>query len=383
MTGRHLALLRRTSPLGFGALLILILVLGVALSDRPGIAHATPIPRATALALAEKGLTVAESEWVNRSHHWYNEVLADRAKYPQATVWGAVPLFEALDAVAAAAPTRANLTAVERFARGAENYWDPTMGGYAPYPGDRGHALTWFDDNGWWGLAFFDAYRVTHQARLLTDAERAFTFIATQGWDTAGGGGMWWNTAHPYLAGEPLAAGSLLGADLYSVTGNALYRTDVDGWISWADQHFAAGNGLYWRTGTDPTPTPYVEGTMIEAQELLCQAGDSARCSEASALASAAMSRFEARLNMGPQYDVIYLHQMLAFGQATGQSQWLNLAELMADDALAKARTGPNTYLRAWDGTPMTEHQAQPNMLQTQAATVELFAWLANFGPSP
>ena len=33
-------------------------------------------------------------------------------------------------------------------------------------------------------------------------------------------------------------------------------------------------------------------------------------------------------------------------------------------------------YLRAWDGTPITEHQALPNMLQTDAATLELFAWL-------
>ena len=39
--------------------------------------------------------------------------------------------------------------------------------------------------------------------------------------------------------------------------------------------------------------------------------------------------------------------------------------------------------LRAWDGSSMTLHQAEPNMLQTDAATLELFAWLAHYEGSP
>lgn len=34
-------------------------------------------------------------------------------------------------------------------------------------------------------------------------------------------------------------------------------------------------------------------------------------------------------------------------------------------------------FVLAWDGTSITRHEAKPNMLQTDAATVELFAWLA------
>ncbi len=49
----------------------------------------------------------------------------------------------------------------------------------------------------------------------------------------------------------------------------------------------------------------------------------------------------------------------------------------MARDAQEHARDAQGLYLRAWDGTPITEHQALPNMLQTDAATLELFAWLA------
>jgi hypothetical protein len=46
-------------------------------------------------------------------------------------------------------------------------------------------------------------------------------------------------------------------------------------------------------------------------------------------------------------------------------------------EVVAHARDARGLYLRAWDGTPITAHQALPGMLQTDAATLELFAWLA------
>ncbi len=49
----------------------------------------------------------------------------------------------------------------------------------------------------------------------------------------------------------------------------------------------------------------------------------------------------------------------------------------MASRARARARDARGLYSRAWDGTPITAHQALPNMLQSDAATLELFAWLA------
>jgi len=77
---------------------------------------------------------------------------------PLARLWSAYPLFEALDGAAVAQPTPANVQAVRAFARGAEAYWNPVVHGYAYYPGTSGpDKLTFFDDNGWWGLAFLDA----------------------------------------------------------------------------------------------------------------------------------------------------------------------------------------------------------------------------------
>lgn len=338
------------------------------------------------LRLAEAGVLRAERLWHDRRLGWYDERLDDGARYPLATIWGSVPLFEALDAVAIAAPSPAHRAAVVAFANGAERYYDaglrPTPG-FAPYPGDRGQAETWFDDNGWWGIAFVDAFRATGRARYLHDAERAFAFIAAQGWDTARGGGLWWSTAHTYRAGEALAADTLLGALLYRATGRASYLDEVQRYLTWADAHFQTELGLYARTESDPTPTPYVEGALVEAHELLCQAGEQAACARAHALADACWQRFQARLNMGPQYDTIYLHWMLVYGAQTGDERWPMLAMEMASDAHTYAlEPQRDLYLRAWDGTPITAHEAQPDMLQTDAATLELFAWLSAAGAS-
>jgi hypothetical protein len=327
----------------------------------------------------------AERVWRDRRLGWYDERLDDHDRYPLATIWGAVPLFEALNAIDLAAPSPAHRAAVVAFANGAERYYDTGLGpppGYAPYPGDRGRAEAWFDDNGWWGVAFMEASRATGNSRYLHDAARAFAFIAAQGWDTAGGG-LWWNTSHSYRAGEALAADTLLGALLFQRTHRVFYLDQVQRFLTWADAHFQSELGLYARTESDPTPTPYVEGPLVEAHQLLCEAGQQAACARAQQLAHACWQRFEARLSMGPQFDTIYLHWMLVYAAQTGDGRWPALAMQMAADAQAHALdTQQDLYLRAWDGTSITAHEAQPNMLQTDAATLELFAWLSAAGAS-
>ncbi|HEX3693151.1 MAG TPA: glycoside hydrolase family 76 protein [Solirubrobacteraceae bacterium] len=345
-----------------------------ALAPSPSVASSSPY-----LRVAEIGAAQAQRLWRDRRLGWYDSRLGDREKYPLATIWDSVPLFETLDAIELASPTPAHRGAVVAFADGAERYLDPGIGpvpGYAPYPGDRGRADVWFDDNGWWGLAFLDAYRATGSPRYLRDAQRAFRFIATEGWNPDGGG-MWWNTAHAYIAGEPLAAASLLGARLFSLTRQAPYLQAVLRFTDWADADFVGERGLYKRTSFDPTPTPYIDGTMVEAHQVLCEAGVAPACEAAPALAQGCWERFQARLTMGPQFDTIYLHQMIVYGQQAHDPRWRALAQQMAASALAHARGARGVFSRAWDGTPITEHQAVPGMLQSDAATLELFAWLA------
>jgi predicted alpha-1,6-mannanase (GH76 family) len=55
-----------------------------------------------------------------------------------------------------------------------------------------------FDDNGWWALAWIRAYDLTGEVRYLAAARRIFDRMIT-GWDdTRCGGGLWWNEDRKY-----------------------------------------------------------------------------------------------------------------------------------------------------------------------------------------
>jgi Glycosyl hydrolase family 76 len=331
-------------------------------------------------ALADRGVNKARRLWGSHQLHWYRDRLHVHRKYPLATIWSVVPLWETMNALAIADHSRAHVAAVNGFAKGAERYYNRAMHGYGPYPGGRDRETVWFDDNGWWGIAFVDAWRATGNRRYLRDADFALRFVARYGW--ASNGGLWWNTRHAHKAGEALAANALLGALLYQATHNGRYLALVDRWIGWGDQHMAGRRGMYGIRVGDRSPVSYVQGPMIEAHRVLCDVtGEANRCARAQQLANEAYRSFGQQLNMGPQFDTVYLRSMLELYARDHDRRWYDLAVANAERARQNSRSGGDLYLRAWDGGPITRHDAKPHMLQTQAATIELFAWLAATPP--
>lgn len=347
----------------------------------------TPTPTQTHyLILAKAGIARAESAWHDARRGWYDARLGDGDRYPLATIWDSVPLFESVDAIALAQPNAANRRAVARFASGAERYLNRglrPLEGYSPYPGDReANTKTWFDDNGWWGLAFLNAYRATGTRRYLADAERALRFIAVSGWDRRTGG-IWWNTEHPYKAGEALAAGTLLASLLYRQTHSAFALAQARRFLNWANTTgFSAGDGLYAASDVSATPIDYIEGPLIYAQESLCEStGESALCQRAQRLKATALTRFGNRLNFAPQYDAIYLQWLLALYAADRDASLYELATTNAREIEAHARDARGLYLNSWSGGALAPQYAQPGMLRTDAASVSVLAWLAVYPP--
>ncbi len=343
-------------------------------------------PQQGYLALAQAGAARATARWSDRRLGWYDARLADAERYPLATIWDIVPLFQSLDAIAIAQPTPANRRAVARFASGAERYLNRglrPLAGYSPYPGDRTRDTeTWFDDNGWWGLAFVNAYVATGTRRYLTDAQRGLDYIAAVGWDRSGGG-IWWNTTHPYKAGEALASATLLATLLYAQTRSAFDLAQAQRFLAWANTAgFSEANGLYAASDISATPIDYIEAPLIYAQAVLCRVTSTpAECQRAEQLKATALDRFGYLLDFSPQYDAIYLQWMLALYSLDGDPTLYALAADNARDAQTRALDGEGLYLLSWNGETLPRQYALPGMLQTQAATTSLFAWLSVYPP--
>jgi predicted alpha-1,6-mannanase (GH76 family) len=62
---------------------------------------------------------------------------------------------------------------------------------------NAGFVNKFFDDNGWWALAWVGAYDLTGEPRYLDAAKSIFAHNVS-GWDDACRGGLWWNTDRKY-----------------------------------------------------------------------------------------------------------------------------------------------------------------------------------------
>jgi hypothetical protein len=370
---------------------VLVLAINGAVSagaaSRPAARAPLTSTQLTYLDLAVNGVNATSRWWVSNSKfHWYVEYLNDGKKYPQASIWDIVPLFEAKDEIALAQPTAKNKASVTAFAIHAQQYWNPDLKptpGYAPYPGDRAaNQITWYDDNGWLGLAFMDADTATSSTRFLGDAKRAFNFINAHGWDASAGGGMWWNTYHPVRSGEALAADTDLAARLYSATGNANYLNAAEKWVGWADANlYSRRTGLFSEALPDSVQVPNDgSGALVAAFATLCQTtGNQSWCSEAENLATADVN-WLAPFNEGPQYETILIRGLLTLYSYDHRPKWYWFAVAQANRVLLLARTAPATYLRNWNGAASFSGTV-PNMLRTDAASVSLFADLSTVAP--
>ena len=334
--------------------------------------------------LADEGLHRQSLRWRTSTDHWFCETLGCTGAYPLLTIWGVVRMFEAADGVELAAPSPSHRATVDSFAGEAETlYWNKYLNGYDPYPGDDYPAAqAWFDDNGWLGLAFVDAYRATGERRWLADAQRALDFIAANGWSGGGrGNGMWWNTQHQQHSGEALAADSLLAVMLYDATRRVSDLRDAQTWVDWANANDIGFSGLYDSEGPGSSVIDYVEAPLIYGQYLLCQdLHQEGYCARAAAQSSALTHIYGTAYNLAPLYDSIFFQWMMAYDQATGDRHWIGVAQANAGAAIGHATDGHGLWLGSWWGGPIRDRNTGPGMFRTVAGTTSLYAWLAYYG---
>lgn len=325
---------------------------------------------------AEQGLVQMQQNWWNAKKGWYDNRWPD--DHQLASMWSSYPMMELVAQVAIADPTDENIALVNSIFKAGEGFWDPTIngtGGIAWQWGLSPSGNAYLDDAGWWGAAYLDAYTATSNKRWLWDAGRVLAYIDRYGWDTQNGG-MYWDTGHAYKTSEPLAAATLIAATLYRIQHKKYFLDLATKYLTWADAK-TMNHGLYGRNATDGTVMDYVEGMMIDAHLQLCLATkQQPYCHQAESLAQASLEQFPVLHPWTPEPDTIYLKAMLDLYAMDKNPTWYALAYSNAEAARENARDETGWWSKDWWGD-----WADPGVLFTPAATLELFALMAGASP--
>jgi predicted alpha-1,6-mannanase (GH76 family) len=187
--------------------------------------------------------------------------------------------------------------------------------GYTRLTGDRTHAgviettftaarrrhagfiNSYYDDNGWWALAWVAAYDLTRDERYLNAARTIFAHNEA-GWDDTCGGGLWWNEKRRYKNAITNELFLTLAALLHQRTpGGGGYR-------DWALREWAwlGGSGLIGPSGlvndgltsgcenNGGTTWTYNQGVILGGLAALYQiTGDRAYLEQGESIADAAL----------------------------------------------------------------------------------------------
>ncbi|HEY1744283.1 MAG TPA: glycoside hydrolase family 76 protein [Granulicella sp.] len=158
-----------------------------------------------------------------------------------------------------------------------------------------------YDDEGWWALAWIDEYDVTHDQQYLTMAESIFTDMSG-GWSDTCSGGIWWSKDRKYknaIANELFLS---VAAELAVRAKSTQSRTQYLSWAHREWQWFShsgminadhlINDGLDANCANNhQTPWTYNQGVIIGGLTELYKADhDSALLSEAHIIATATLA---------------------------------------------------------------------------------------------
>ena len=157
---------------------------------------------------------------------------------------------------------------------------------------------SYYDDNGWWGLAWVAAYDLTGDARYL-DAARVIFDRTTRGWDDTFGGGVWWSQDRKYKNAIPNELFLTLAARLHQRDPKAgYYRAWAERTWRWFEASGMIGPGGLVNDGLTAegrnngrTTWTYNQGVILGGLAALHEiTGDPGYLARAESIADAALS---------------------------------------------------------------------------------------------
>ena len=99
---------------------------------------------------------------------------------------------------------------------------------------NSGFLNNYYDDEGWWALAWIAAYDLTHTQQYLDMAASIFTDMSG-GWDSTCGGGIWWSKDKTYKN----AIANELFLSVAAHLANRVAPADRAGYLAWANKEWA------------------------------------------------------------------------------------------------------------------------------------------------
>ena len=195
------------------------------------------------------------------------------------------------------------ITALADYSRvsGSKRYWpvfsNTLAAAQQTFPG---FLNKFYDDEGWWALAWIDVYDLTRDPRYLAMAQSIFTDMAG-GWDNTCAGGIWWNKDRKYKN----AIANELFLDVAAALASRTADEQRSEYLNWAEKewHWFAQSGMIDDShlindglndacvNNGKTAWSYNQGVILGGlAELSKSSGDAALLPEAEKIAEAAIT---------------------------------------------------------------------------------------------
>lgn len=258
------------------------------------------------------------------------------------------------------------------------------------------------DDEGWWALAWMDAYDLTGNQAYLTMAQTIFADMATQ-WDTSTcGGGVWWSKDLTNSAYKNAITNEIF-LKLAAGLANRTTGTTSQTYLAWAQKEWTwfkassminsqnlVNDGLNATnpnacTNNGQTTWTYNQGVILGGLVELYKADqDSTLLPQAGAIATAAMTNLvtsngiliEAAVMSGPdqpQFKGIFIRNLAELNTAAPSAQYKTFVDTNAN-SIWKNDQGTNYEFDVnWQGSFVTSNAtSQTSALDALIAATEM-----------
>lgn len=232
----------------------------------------------------------------------------------------------------------------------------------------------YYDDEGWWALAWIHAYDLTGEKRYLDMAKTIFHDMTT-GWDNHCGGGLWWTKARTYKNAIPNELFLAIAIRLHQRTPG---DHGADSYFSWATNEWSwfKGSGMINSqnlindgltancANNSGTTWTYNQGVILGGlTDLYKSTGDTNYLVQAEAIANAAIKTLardgllvEPREAAGfkgedmPQFKGIFIHNLAYLYEADHHPQYLDFISQCAHSVWANDRNNASQLGLIWAG---------------------------------